>query len=126
MSAYLNSAHIINNQRTAARDVKPGPVVAVVGPPESGKTSLVKILANYAIRSGWSPLLVETDVRCNMSSMPGTLAAVQVRPTATAVCVSMVSFESDGPASGTCFTCCTTSDSKDGVVIRHAGPMSAQ
>jgi polyribonucleotide 5'-hydroxyl-kinase len=96
MSAYLNSAHIINNQRTAARDVKPGPVVAVVGPPESGKTSLVKILANYAIRSGWSPLLVETDVRCNMSSMPGTLAAVQVHPTATAV------------------------------VIRHAGPMSAQ
>lgn len=78
MRAYLNCAHIVNNQRKEARDQRPGPVVAVVGPPQSGKTSLAKILVNYAIRSGWSPLLVETDVRCSLASMPGSLSAVQV------------------------------------------------
>lgn len=79
MNAYLNAAHIINNQRTAARDVKAGPVVAVIGPANSGKTSVVKLLLNYAIRSGWNPLLVETDVRHGMITVPGALSAVQAR-----------------------------------------------
>lgn len=79
MDAYLNASHIINNQRKVAREVRPGPVVVVVGPPCSGKTSLVKILANYAIRAGWNPLLVDTSVEQNLISVPGALAAVQVR-----------------------------------------------
>jgi polynucleotide 5'-kinase involved in rRNA processing len=78
MHAYLNAAFIINNQRTAARDIRPGPVIAVVGPNNCGKSSLTKILLNYAIRSGWNPLLVETDVRYGMITVPGTLSAVQV------------------------------------------------
>jgi polynucleotide 5'-kinase involved in rRNA processing len=78
MDAYLNASHIINNQRKVAREVRPGPVVVVVGPPCSGKTSLVKILANYAIRAGWNPLLVDTSVEQNLISVPGALAAVQV------------------------------------------------
>jgi polyribonucleotide 5'-hydroxyl-kinase len=78
MNAYLNAAHIIDNQRKLARDVKAGPVVAVIGPSSCGKTSLVKILINYAIRSGWNPLLVETDVRHGMITVPGALSAVQV------------------------------------------------
>ena len=79
MHAYLNAAYIVNNRRKVARDVKPGPVVAIVGPQDCGKTSLTKIMLNYAIRSGWNPLLVETDVRHGMISVPGTLSAVQVR-----------------------------------------------
>lgn len=79
MNAYLNAANIINNRRKAARDIRPGPVVAVVGPHDSGKTSLCKILLNYAIRSGWNPLLVEADVRHGMITVPGALSAVQVR-----------------------------------------------
>ena len=80
MHAYLNAAFIVNNQRKLARDKRPGPVVAVVGPHDCGKTSLTTILLNYAIRSGWNPLLVETDVRHGMITVPGALSAVQVRP----------------------------------------------
>ena len=78
MNAYLNASHIINNQRKLAREIRPGPVVAVVGPPSSGKTSLVKVLANYAIRAGWNPLLVDTSVQQNLITVPGALAAAQV------------------------------------------------
>lgn len=78
MHAYLNTAFIINNRRKATRDIRPGPVVAVVGPNDCGKSSLTKILLNYAIRSGWNPLLVETDVRHGMITVPGALSAVQV------------------------------------------------
>jgi hypothetical protein len=77
MNAYLNVAHILGNRRKEARNVKAGPVVAVVGPNSCGKTSLIKILVNYAIRSGWNPLLVETDVRHGMITIPGALSAVQ-------------------------------------------------
>lgn len=78
MNAYLNASQIINNQRKLAREIKPGPVVAVVGPPSCGKTSLVKVLANYAIRAGWNPLLVDTSVQQNLITVPGALAAAQV------------------------------------------------
>ena len=78
MEAYLNASHIINNKRKVAREIRPGPIVVVVGPPCSGRTSLVKILANYAIRAGWNPLLVDTSVEQNLISVPGALSAVQV------------------------------------------------
>lgn len=39
------------------------PRVLVVGPENAGKTTLCKILTNYAIRAGqdWSPVLVNVD-----------------------------------------------------------------
>ena len=45
------------------------PRVLVVGPEHSGKTTVCKILINYAVRAGqdWSPFLVNVDpseVRC--------------------------------------------------------------
>jgi polyribonucleotide 5'-hydroxyl-kinase len=45
------------------------PRVLVVGPEHSGKTTVCKILTNYAVRAGqnWSPFLVNVDpseVRC--------------------------------------------------------------
>ena len=94
MEAYLNASHIINNKRKVAREIRPGPIVVVVGPPCSGRTSLVKILANYAIRAGWNPLLVDTSVEQNLISVPGALAAVQVcylqMPNVHVACVCIV------------------------------------
>jgi polyribonucleotide 5'-hydroxyl-kinase len=39
------------------------PRVLVLGPENSGKTTVCKILTNYAVRAsqGWSPLLVNVD-----------------------------------------------------------------
>jgi len=39
------------------------PRILVLGPENSGKTSVCKVLANYAVRTGqeWSPLLVNVD-----------------------------------------------------------------
>jgi polyribonucleotide 5'-hydroxyl-kinase len=52
-----------------------GPRVLVVGPADSGKTSLVKTLVSYAIKLGRSPMLVDLDPKQNMLSVPGTLSA---------------------------------------------------
>jgi polyribonucleotide 5'-hydroxyl-kinase len=39
------------------------PRVLVLGPENSGKTTMCKIITNYAVRAGqdWSPLLVNVD-----------------------------------------------------------------
>ena len=45
-------------------EVDPGaPRVLVLGPENSGKTSVCKILTNYAVRAGqgWTPIYVNTD-----------------------------------------------------------------
>lgn len=76
MAEYLNAAHIINNQRAKARDSgAAGPSVAIVGPPDVGKSTLATLLVNYAIRQGWTPLLVDTDVGAGMITLPGCLSA---------------------------------------------------
>jgi len=46
------------------QDVDPEPPrVLVLGPENSGKTTVCKILANYAVRAGqgWTPMFVNTD-----------------------------------------------------------------
>jgi len=52
-----------------------GPRVLVVGPQDSGKTSVVKVLTAYAVKLGRNPMLVDLDVSQNMLSIPGTIAA---------------------------------------------------
>jgi ATPase subunit of ABC transporter with duplicated ATPase domains len=39
-----------------------GPRVLVVGPTDVGKSTLCRLLVNYAVRSGHTPLLVDLDV----------------------------------------------------------------
>ncbi len=34
----------------------------VVGPTDSGKSSLARILLNYAVRAGWAPTAVDLDI----------------------------------------------------------------
>jgi polynucleotide 5'-kinase involved in rRNA processing len=36
--------------------------VQIVGPTDAGKSSLGKILLNYAVRAGWVPTAVDLDV----------------------------------------------------------------
>ena len=52
-----------------------GPRVLVLGPENAGKTSLVKLLSAYAIRSGRQPVAVNLDPKESMLSIPGSLSA---------------------------------------------------
>lgn len=52
-----------------------GPRVMIVGPAESGKTSLAKVLTAYAVKLGRTPILVDLDPADNCLTVPGTLSA---------------------------------------------------
>lgn len=59
MMAYMNLHFALDRLRTPAG----GPRVLITGPEDSGKTSLIKILAAYALKSGRNPILVNLDPR---------------------------------------------------------------
>lgn len=63
MQYFLNTHHVLENRRKEAKlKGREGPRVAVLGPVDVGKSSLCKILMNYAIRMDWTPLYVDVDV----------------------------------------------------------------
>jgi polyribonucleotide 5'-hydroxyl-kinase len=77
MAAYANLHIAFEQMRVRSlRDLRGSPVpdyerdkpidpprVLVLGPENSGKTTICKLLINYAVRAGqgWSPLLINTD-----------------------------------------------------------------
>jgi polyribonucleotide 5'-hydroxyl-kinase len=93
MAAYANVHHALELMRVRALAAVHGspvpgppggapvradpPRVLVVGPDNSGKTSLVKVLANYCVRAGqgWTPLLVNVDPVEGACAAPGTVSA---------------------------------------------------
>ena len=76
MVQYLNTHFALEKIREeASKSANHGPRVLVVGPNNSGKTSLVKMLTAYAIKMGRHPLVVNTDSREGLLSIPGTLTA---------------------------------------------------
>ena len=52
-----------------------GPRVMVVGPQDVGKSTLCRILLNYAVRMGRAPIFVDLDVGQGEISVPTTLGA---------------------------------------------------
>ena len=64
---------------------KQGPRVMIVGPPESGKSSLCKVLIAYACKVGRCPLWVDLDPVDNALSIPGTVSVAPM--TASAITV---------------------------------------
>ena len=76
MSTYMNTHFALEDLRiSATNEDSSGPRVLVVGPENAGKTTLVKILASYAHRGGQQPVLVNTDCKEGMFSIPGTVSA---------------------------------------------------
>lgn len=59
----------------SAQSGKLGPRILVVGPENAGKTSLVRILTAYAVKTGRQPMVVNLDPRQGMLSVPGSLTA---------------------------------------------------
>ena len=72
MTSYANLHFALDNQRQTLPD---GLRVMIIGPRDSGKTSLAKILTAYAIKAGRQPLVVNTDPKEGVLSLPGSLTA---------------------------------------------------
>jgi polyribonucleotide 5'-hydroxyl-kinase len=53
-----------------------GPRVMVLGPVDHGKSTLCRILLNYCVRTGGTPIFLDLDVGQNSITIPGVLAAV--------------------------------------------------
>ena len=50
-----------------------GPVVMVVGPTDVGKSTLCRLLLNYAVRMGRRPIFADLDVGQGSIAVPGTI-----------------------------------------------------
>jgi hypothetical protein len=44
-------------------------------PADVGKSSLCKILLNYAVRAGWAPTFADMDIGQGSVTVPGSIAA---------------------------------------------------
>ncbi|KAH7278906.1 hypothetical protein KP509_38G063700 [Ceratopteris richardii] len=94
MVSYVNVHAILERRRARARAAAPpssgtlpssrvpdvtaqsqGPRVIVVGPSDSGKSSLTRMLLGWAARQGWKPTFVDLDIGQGSITIPGTLAA---------------------------------------------------
>ncbi|KAK0421035.1 hypothetical protein QR680_015033 [Steinernema hermaphroditum] len=82
MTLYLNTHAALEQLRSRATVDKTGksrgPRVMVAGPMDVGKSTVCRILANYAVRQGHAPIFVDVDVEQGNLSIPGTIAAVTV------------------------------------------------
>ncbi|CAO2654898.1 Nn.00g116310.m01.CDS01 [Neocucurbitaria sp. VM-36] len=65
----------LRDKSVGSGTVEMGPRVLVVGPENSGKTSLVKTMTSYAVKSGRQPMVVNLDPRQGMLSVPGSFSA---------------------------------------------------
>uniref|UniRef100_A0A1B6GLU8 Protein CLP1 homolog n=2 Tax=Proconiini TaxID=565685 RepID=A0A1B6GLU8_9HEMI len=79
MMFYLNCHACLEQLRIKAEaDAGRGPVTLVVGPMDVGKSTVTRILLNYAARMGRRPIYVDLDVGQGQISIPGTIGAVMV------------------------------------------------
>ncbi|KAI8049971.1 Pre-mRNA cleavage complex II protein Clp1-domain-containing protein [Syncephalis plumigaleata] len=79
MPIFLNIHASLEERRVAAESQNTrGPRVVLVGAPDSGKTSLAKILLNYAVRQGRQPMFISMDTADGGAVMPGAISAAMV------------------------------------------------
>lgn len=78
MVIYLNThAALEQIRRLAESDPSHrGPRIMLVGPTDVGKSTVCRILCNYSVRMGRSPILVDLDVGQGDISVPGTMGAI--------------------------------------------------
>ncbi|XP_039275624.1 protein CLP1 homolog [Nilaparvata lugens] len=83
MMTYLNCHVCLEKLRDKAEQEgggggRGGPVTMVVGPADVGKSTLCRILINYAVRLGRRPVYVDLDIGQGAISVPGTMGAMLV------------------------------------------------
>ncbi|KAF0697237.1 Aste57867_12065 [Aphanomyces stellatus] len=76
MNAIVNIHAQLDQLRRQALDSKSaGPRVLVTGPSDAGKSTVSRMLLNYALRMAMKPTFVDLDVAHGSLSVPGTIAA---------------------------------------------------
>lgn len=55
-----------------------GPRVIVVGPTDSGKSTLSRMLLSWAAKQGWKPTFVDLDIGQGSITVPGCIAATPI------------------------------------------------
>ncbi|RKP03872.1 hypothetical protein CXG81DRAFT_9008 [Caulochytrium protostelioides] len=76
MNMYLTLHMAIEQQRERAElNTGPPPRIMIIGPSDAGKTTLCRILLNYAIKQSRFPTFVNLDPSQPSISLPGTIAA---------------------------------------------------
>lgn len=86
MIIYLNTHCALDARRQSALENGTyGPRVLIAGPTDVGKSTLSRILLNYAVRSNRTPVFVDLDVGQTNISIPGTIGALLVTKPADVV-----------------------------------------
>ncbi|PVU86498.1 hypothetical protein BB559_006512 [Furculomyces boomerangus] len=76
MNVYMNLHLALQQLRDKAKQQgSEGPRLLILGPTDSGKTTLCKILTNYAVKQDETPVLVNLDTSEGMVSVPGSISA---------------------------------------------------
>ncbi|OXU29539.1 hypothetical protein TSAR_013243, partial [Trichomalopsis sarcophagae] len=79
MLMYLNCHMMLEDMRRRAEvEERRGPILMVAGPSNSGRSTLCRILLNYAVRLGRKPVFVNLDVGQGHIGIPGTIGALLV------------------------------------------------
>jgi len=87
MISYLNVHGALENLRSMVRtgaggggagQRATGPRCLVIGGPDSGKSTLCRILLSYAVRAGHTPIFIDLDVSQSAISIPGTISATSI------------------------------------------------
>eukprot|EP00268_Persea_americana_P017423 TRINITY_DN1838_c0_g2_i5.p1 TRINITY_DN1838_c0_g2~~TRINITY_DN1838_c0_g2_i5.p1 ORF type:complete len:244 (-),score=44.96 TRINITY_DN1838_c0_g2_i5:1603-2334(-) len=85
MVSYVNVHAVLNARRASAKgssaggaDSSQGPRVIVVGPTDSGKSSLSMMLLSWASKQSWKPTFVDLDIGQGSITIPGCIAATPI------------------------------------------------
>lgn len=78
MASHANlhfALETLREKSVASNSEEMGPRVLIVGAENAGKTSLVKTLTSYAVKSSRQPMVINLDPRQGMLSVPGSFSA---------------------------------------------------
>ncbi|KAK6913201.1 Clp1, N-terminal beta-sandwich domain [Dillenia turbinata] len=84
MISYVNVHAVLEGRRNRAKasssdsDSSQGPRVIVVGPTDSGKSTLSRMLLSWSAKQGWKPTFVDLDIGQGSITIPGCIAATPV------------------------------------------------
>ncbi|GAB2294325.1 Protein CLP1 [Dionaea muscipula] len=85
MINYVNVHAVLEARRNRAKssssndtDASQGPRIVVVGPTDSGKSTLSRMLLSWAAKQGWKPTFVDLDIGQGSVTIPGCIAATPI------------------------------------------------